>query len=141
MSRGVTYLLQAAGKYFRTKKSGRVIVLSHVSALAPLRGLSLLGTTLSAVSALVKMLALELAPNVTVNSVALGPLLEGLELSESSAQRLRGDTPLEHDTLSAAAEVCLFLSSEAGRHLTGQTLPVEGGFLLTRGSGISPYAD
>jgi len=114
-------------------------VLSHVAALAPLRGLSLLGTTLSAVSALVKMLALELAPYTTVNAVALGPLAQGLELSDAAVDKLKEDTPFEQDPLTTAADVCLFLASEAGRHITGQTLPVEGGFLLTRGSGVSPY--
>ncbi len=139
----VTYVMQAAADVFKaSQKEGRIIVTSHVAALTPFRGLSLLGTTLAAVKALVKMLALELAPlKTTVNSVALGPLVEGLELPDASTDKLRQDTPLQDDMFTAAAEVCLFLASEAGGHLTGQTLPVEGGFLLTRASGGSPYAD
>lgn len=98
-----------------------------------------MGTTLSAVTVLVKMLALELAPDVTVNSVAVGPLAAGLKLPDEAVARLVRDTPLG-EGFEAVAEVCLFLASEAARHLTGQTLPVEGGFLLTRGDGVSPYA-
>ena len=139
----VTYVMQAAANVFKaSQKEGRIIVTSHVGALTPFRGLSLLGTTLAAVKALVKMLALELAPiKTTVNSVALGPFMEGLELPDASTDKLKQDTPLQDDMLTAAAEVCLFLASKAGGHLTGQTLPVEGGFLLTRASGGSPYAD
>ena len=136
-----TYILQAALKSFSTSSSGgRIIVLNHVSALAPLQGLSLMGTTLSALNALVKMLALELAPHdATVNSVAVGPLAAGLELSQQANERLEQDTPLATDAFEAAADLCLFMCSDSARHLTGQVLRADGGFLLTRGSGVSPY--
>ena len=136
----VTYLLQASAKRLGALgRGGRIIVLSHVAALTPFNGLSILGTTLAAVKALIKMLAVELAPHgVTVNSVAAGPLLEGLP--QTSQQRLRDDTPLGGDANASLASLCLFLVSGGADHLTGQTLSVEGGFLLTRGPGVSPYA-
>lgn len=137
----VTYLLQASAQRLEgLGRGGRVIVLSHVAALAPFHGLSLLGTTLAAVTVLVKMLALELAPHqVTVNAVAAGPELEGL--SQASRSRLAADTPLGTDTRSSLASLCLFLASAGAQHITGQTLSVDGGFLLTRGTGLSPYAE
>ncbi len=135
----VTYLLQASAQRLNELGRGRILVLSHVAALAPFRGLSLVGTTLTAVTALIKMVALELAPcGVTVNAVAVGPLLEGLP--EASKARLAADTPLGTDTGLSLAKLCLFLASEAADYITGQTMPVDGGFLLTRGSGLSPYA-
>lgn len=137
-----TYILQAALKTFSTSSSGgRIILLNHVSALAPLQGLSLMGTTLSALNALVKMLALELAPHdATVNSVAVGPFAAGLELAQQANERLEQDTPLKTDEFEAAADLCLLLCSKGARHWTGQVLRADGGFLLTRGSGVSPYA-
>ena len=136
----VTYLLQASAERLGALgKGGRIIVLSHVAALTPFNGLSVLGTTLAAVKALIKMLAVELAPyKITVNSVAAGPLLEGLP--QTSQQRLKDDTPLGGDANASSASLCLFLASGGADHITGQTLNVEGGFLLTRGSGVSPFA-
>ena len=137
-----TFILQAALKIFAGSNSGgRIIVLSHVSALAPMNGLSLMGTTLGALNALVKMLALKLTPHrVTVNSVAVGPLAASLELPQGATERLRQDTPIQVDDFEDAAALCLLLCSDEARHLTGQQLRADGGFLLTRGSGSSPYA-
>lgn len=137
----VTYSLQAAAQQLEyLNKGGRIIVLSHVASLEPFQGLSILGTTLAAVKVLVKMLALELAPhNITVNAVAMGPGLEGL--SQTAQDRLAADTPFGAETRASLVNLCLFLASEGARHITGQTLNVDGGFLLTRGAGVSPYAE
>lgn len=137
----VTLLLQAAAKRLATlQNGGRILVSSHVAALMPFHGLSLLGTTLAAVTALVKMLALEMAPHgITVNAVAGGPGLEGLP--QTSRERLHQDIPLKGDAARSLVSLCLFLASEGASHITGQTLSVEGGFLLTRGAGVSPYVE
>jgi NAD(P)-dependent dehydrogenase (short-subunit alcohol dehydrogenase family) len=119
---------------------GHILLLSHVAALTPFHGLSRLGTTLAALKALTKMLALELAPHrITIHGVAIGPELPGL--TDTSVQRLRDDTPFATHSEQATVDFCHFLCTEAGQRLSGQTLALDGGFLLTRGSGLSPYLD
>lgn len=135
------YVLQgAAERLVELGSGGHILLLSHVAALTPFHGLSRLGTTLAALKALTKMLALELAPHrITVHGVAIGPELPGL--TDTSAKRLRDDTPFVADSEQATVDFCHFLGTEAGQRLSGQTLALDGGFLLTRGSGLSPYLD
>jgi NAD(P)-dependent dehydrogenase (short-subunit alcohol dehydrogenase family) len=137
------YILQTLINHvYSGGKVDAIINLSHVAAGTPLRGLSALGTTLSATSVLMKMAALELASyGVRVNSVMLGLQLDRLVITRENMQRLEQDTPLSQDSLEAAAATCVMLASPAGKHLTGQVLDVSGGFLLTKGEGISPFAD
>ncbi|MEM7738859.1 MAG: SDR family oxidoreductase [Deinococcota bacterium] len=137
------YILKTLINYvYSGGKVDAIINLSHVAAGTPLRGLSALGTTLSATHVLVNMTALELASyGVRANTVILGPQLDRLVIAKENMRRLEHDTPVEQDSLEAVATTCLMLASPAGKHLTGQTLDVSGGFLLTKAEGASPFAD
>ncbi len=138
----VTYLLQVSRQHLLTRGQGHLLVLSHLSALSPMRGLSLLATGHAALKVLVKMLALELAPHdVPVHGVAVGPEYEGLGLGSSALKRLREDRPAAQRAYQSAAELCELLVSHHLLSLTGQTLAADDGFLLTKRSGESPYAD
>ncbi|MEM6429544.1 MAG: SDR family oxidoreductase [Deinococcota bacterium] len=136
------YILKTLINYvYGGGKMDAVINLSHVAASTPLRGLSALGTTLSATHVLLKMAALELASyGVRANSVMLGPQLDRLVISKETMQRLEQDTPVQQDSLEAAAITCMMLTSPVGKYLTGQVLDVSGGFLLTRAKETSPFA-
>lgn len=140
----VVYALQAtARRMIEGERGGTIVLLLHLAALAPLRGLGVLGTSHAALVALVRMMAVDLAPHaVTVHALAVGPLVPGdpaLPADADARARLERDTPRPVDPAEVAA-LCRLLASEAGGALTGATLPAAGGFLLTRGEGASPYA-
>jgi NAD(P)-dependent dehydrogenase (short-subunit alcohol dehydrogenase family) len=135
------YLLRAAAeRLVALGGGGQLLLLSHLAALTPFQGLSRLGTMLGALRAFIKMMALELAPHrITVHGLALGPGLPGLPAAASA--RLRADTPFGASRPQETVALCKVLLTEAGRQLSGQTLLLDGGFLLTRGSVVSPYAN
>ena len=114
---------------------GRIINLSAVSAYVCNR--SIYGLSKAAIITLTEQLALELAPEVTVNEVAPGQILESLEdlasftpewagqvLARTPAGRLVGRDEL--------AEIIYLLCTRAFDMVTGVTIPVEGGLRLPR---------
>ncbi len=137
----VVYLMQATSSRLEAmKQGGRILLLSHVSGLMPFAGLSTLGTTQAALKALVKMVALELASSgITVNALALAAQDSRLPLSDSAQQQLHRDTPLPDEANQSTLALCKFLISPQAAHLTGLTLPVDGGLLLTATGQPSPF--
>lgn len=88
-----------------------------------------------AVITMTKSLAVEWgARNICVNSIAPGffPTKMTNGLLTHHAEKLRAETPVGRlggdEDLKGAA---ILLASEAGRHITGQTIVVDGGFTLT----------
>lgn len=140
-----TYALQAtARRMIERDTGGHVLALLHAAVLAPYRGLSVYGTTLAALQALLRMLAVELAPHgIAVNAVAPG-FAEGgpLRCSDEALAVVRADTP-RGDLVrpEEVAEACALLARIAGVSVTGTVLPVHGGQGLTRGRvGPTPFA-
>jgi 3-oxoacyl-[acyl-carrier protein] reductase len=83
---------------------------------------------------LVKSLAVECAPRITVNAVAPGWVVT--EMSESSFRdggdgRIRATIPLGRiATAEDIAGPIVFLCSDLARHITGEILNVNGGSVL-----------
>jgi 3-oxoacyl-[acyl-carrier protein] reductase len=84
---------------------------------------------------LTRSTAIELGPkNVNVNAVAPG-YIRTTRLTDSVPAEIL-DRARERSVLGRlgdpqdVASVVLFLCSEAARHITGATLPVDGGYLL-----------
>jgi len=114
---------------------GRVINLSAVSAWV--RNRSIYGLAKAAIGFLTEELALELAPEVTVNAVAPGQILESLdelgEFSETWAVKVTDGTPMGRlVTRSEVAEVVYLLCTPAFDMVTGTVIPVDGGLRLPR---------
>jgi len=132
---GAFYFTRAAASIFRRQEGGKIVNVSSVHALRSEFGLSNYAASKAGLLALTRSAALELGPsNVNVNAVAPGyirttRLTDGVpseildEARERSALRRLGD-PQD------VAGAVLFLCSEAARHMTGITLPVDGGYLL-----------
>jgi len=114
---------------------GRVINLSAVSAWV--RNRSIYGLAKAAIGVLTEELALELAPEVTVNAVAPGQILESLgdlgEFSGTWAKEVTAGTPMGRlVTRSELAEIVYLLCTPAFDMVTGTVVPVDGGLRLPR---------
>ena len=137
--RAVAPAMRAAAREFAPKMQekgwGRIINVSAVSAYV--RNRSIYGLSKQAVVTLTEQLALELAPEVTVNAVAPGQIEESVqELAEFSpewAGQVRARTPAGRLVHRAEiAEIVYLLCTHAFDMVTGVTIPVEGGLRLPR---------
>lgn len=92
---------------------------------------SVYGASKGAVDAMMKSLAMELAPNIRVNSVLPGAvktmLTEHIFEDENLINRMRETYPLGLGTTSDIYEAVRFLLSEEARWITGQQITVDGG--------------
>jgi NAD(P)-dependent dehydrogenase (short-subunit alcohol dehydrogenase family) len=114
---------------------GRIVNLSAVSAWV--RNRSIYGLAKSAIITLTEELAVEAAPEVTVNAVAPGQILESLddlgEYSAEWAERVTARTPAGRlVTRGELAEIVYLLTTPAFALVTGATIPVDGGLRLPR---------
>lgn len=114
---------------------GRIVNLSAVSAYV--RNRSIYGLAKTAIMTLTEQLALELAPEITVNAIAPGQILESLddlgEFSIEWAQKVTNRTPAGRlVTRTELAELVYLFCGPAFDMITGVTVPVDGGLRLPR---------
>jgi glucose 1-dehydrogenase len=133
--RGSFFTAQAAAQaMIEHGLPGRIILLSSVTGVQAHLNLSAYGVTKAGIRMMAKTLALELGPHqITVNAVAAGATLTERTLQddpqyEENWNRMapNGRTATVDDI---AAAVRYFASAEA-RHVTGQTLVVDGGWTI-----------
>lgn len=136
----VVALCTLAMPYIKANGGGSIILMSS---LAALRGNGRLGPyalTKAALAQLARNLAVEHGPdNVRANAIAPGfirtDLAAGLLADEGFMARRMQMTPLRRPGEAfEVAGAALFLASKAGGFVTGQTLVVDGGTLITDGS-------
>jgi NAD(P)-dependent dehydrogenase (short-subunit alcohol dehydrogenase family) len=126
----------AARAMIEAGAGGVILFTSSVSSLGAGRGFAAYGATKTALVALAKVLAVELAEHgIRVNCVSPGPAdtqrsvdLVGDEVME----RFRGDYPVvpmnRLATVEDIAEAFLYLASDAAVYVTGHNLVVDGGW-------------
>lgn len=130
---------QAAIPALLSTGGGRIVNVTSVLGVVPLRGHTLAGTTAAGVLQLTRSMAAELgAQGLRVNAVAAGVSLTseapefGPHLPLEQADVVRAHTPLARtgspEDLAAAV---LFLVSPASGAITGAVLPVDGGWLVS----------
>ena len=127
----------AVAKIMVGQKKGNIINVSSMDAFRGSASAAAYGASKAGVVSLTKTLALELSPyNIRVNSIAPGhidtPGTSQWRPSEVEEQ-LKGCIPLgrlgQPDDI---ATVALFLASDASSYMTGETILVDGGLLLSR---------
>ncbi len=127
---------QQAARIMRAQKQGRIINISSISQVIPGKQRSHYCASKGGIMMLTKGMALELAEyNITVNAVAPGAIRTDFTqdvLSDPAfTQALNEKIPLSRigkpDDISGAV---LLLASKRGSYMTGQTIYVDGGYLL-----------
>lgn len=115
------------------KKYGRIVNLSSVWSLVARAKRFPYSIVKSGINGMTRALAVELASdNVLVNAVAPGYVNTELTTQNNSAQELdeiRKSIPMRRlAEPNEIAEVVLFLASSRNSYITGQIIPVDGGF-------------
>lgn len=131
---GAFNCIRAAAPHFRSQRYGKVVSISAHQAARPGFGVANYAASKAALEGLTRAAAVELGPaNVNVNAVAPGFIrTERMAmLPKEVVERAR-----MHAVLGRVAEpddvahVVSFLCSDEARHITGQTIVVDGGLSL-----------
>lgn len=121
------------------KKGGAMVCVSSVNARFGVAGSGAYGVSKAALEQLVRLLAVEWGPKgVRVNGVAPGTtatdMIRALRDVPEYMEKVKNGTPLRRIAeADEVASVIAFMASDATRHVTGQTLVVDGGQTITRG--------
>ncbi len=126
---------QLIGPRMKSAGWGRIINISAGSAYV--RNHAIYGLAKAAVSFLTEELALELAPEVTVNAVAPGQIMESADEAEVAMpgfieSTLRQTPAGRLVTRQEVAQVVSALCSKPFSLVTGVTIPIDGGWRLCR---------
>jgi pteridine reductase len=124
--RSVFFCTQGAAPALRAA-GGRVVNMADLAGLEPWPGFAAHSTSKAGVVMLTKVLALSLAPEVTVNAIAPGAVLVPEDYSTEERDRLARSTPLRR--LGSPSDVisALLYLLEGGDFVTGEVLVVDGG--------------
>lgn len=127
-----------AHRMIATGRAGSIVNLSSIGGRQPTPGMGGYESSKAAVDSLTRWAAIELAEHgIRVNAVAPGPVATAMleaGMPEGSPQREAWESRIPLGRLahvSDVAEAAVFLAGTAGAHLTGVSLPVDGGQLLT----------
>ena len=132
---GAFHMIRAVAPYFRRQAEGRIVNVSSVHGLRSEFGLSNYSASKAGLLGLTRSAAVELGPsNVNVNAVAPGyirttRLTNGVP-AEVLDQAREGSVLGRLGDPQDVANLVLFLCSESSRHITGVTIPIDGGHLL-----------
>jgi NAD(P)-dependent dehydrogenase (short-subunit alcohol dehydrogenase family) len=130
-------LMQLVSHGMCRRGSGSIINIASIAGLRPQFEGMLYSMTKAALIMMTQSYALELGPKgVRVNAIAPGliqtVLSEYYWKDEGRLENVIGSQPIKHlGQPPEIASVALLLASEAGSYLTGQTLVVDGGRLLS----------
>jgi len=132
---GNFYLCRAAIPHMIRQKGGNILNITSIAGkMGDITASPVYGTSKGAVTTMTKSLARQLAPyGIRVNAVAPHAIETDMS-AEWSAEKRRAvidSIPLKRmGTAREAAEAALFLVSERAAFITGETLNVNGGFLM-----------
>jgi len=129
---GTFFLAQAVAKQFIARgKGGTILFTSSATGHQAHKNLAAYGMSKAALEMLAKHLVVELGPfGINVNTVAPGATLTERTVTDREYEAVWSRlTPMGRPATTAdIAAAALFLVSEEARHITGQTLIVDGGW-------------
>ena len=132
---GSFFLAQKAAIQIRKQRSvGSILLMSSVTGHQAHKNLAAYGMTKAGLEMLAKSLVIELSGlDITINTVAPGATLtERTAEDENYEAAWSRVTPLKKPaTVEDVAHAVLFLVSPEARHITGQSLVVDGGWTAT----------
>ena len=130
--KGIYHCVNAAMPHFLKKQSGAIITVSSMWGQVGASCEAAYSATKGAVIALTKALAQELGPSgIRVNCVSPGVILTDMcaSVSPETMEALKEQTPIgRNGTAEDVANAMLYLAD--AQFVTGQVLPVNGGFVL-----------
>ncbi|MDX6432938.1 MAG: 7-alpha-hydroxysteroid dehydrogenase [Streptosporangiaceae bacterium] len=129
---GIAHALTRAAVPHLLETGGSVVNISSVMGRVSGRGFLAYGTAKAALAHYTRLAALDLAPKVRINAIAVGSVatsaLDIVMTNDDLRTQMEGNTPLGRigDPDDIAATV-LYLVSRAGSYVTGKVLEVDGG--------------
>lgn len=125
------FLCRAAEPHLRAAAGSTIVNLSSASGLSPFPNRSAYATSKGALITLGKVLAMEFAPAVRVNTICPGlvdtPMTAGLPGHGALRQTLERYALRRLGRDDEVAQAALFLTSSASSFVTGTTMAVDGG--------------
>lgn len=125
----ITRLLMRKNVNQKTLKT--IVFISSIASQFGAKGFTAYCASKAALDGLMKALAVELGPEVRVNSILPGgvrtPMTEAMYADPDTADRLTRDYPLGVGLPSDISNAVQFLLSDQARWITGQQLAVDGG--------------
>ena len=138
---GTFFLVQAVARVMkRQEEGGSILLTSSVTAHQSHENLTAYAMSKAAIEMLAKNLVMELAPHgIRINAIAPGATLTERTTTDPDYAKIWSQlTPLGRPASTTdIAEAAAFLLSDAARHITGQTLVIDGGWTSVS---PSPYS-
>jgi NAD(P)-dependent dehydrogenase (short-subunit alcohol dehydrogenase family) len=132
-------MAKACHRSMAEREGGKIINIASVAGKTPLPGMGVYCVSKAGVLMLTNVLAIELAAdNIQVNAIAPGyvktkfsaAIWENPELNQTALQSIPQKRMAEPQEISGAA---LFLASSESNFMTGESIVIDGGQLLTLG--------
>ena len=129
---GSFFLAQAAAKKIKQQEAGgSILLMSSVTGHQAHKNLAAYGMTKAALEMLAKALVVELSEfNISINTIAPGATVtERTSQDQAYMDTWKRITPMGRAaTVDDIANAALFMVSPASRHITGQSLVIDGGW-------------
>jgi 3-oxoacyl-[acyl-carrier protein] reductase len=128
-------IISGLAKGMKERKYGRILNISSIWSVVSKEKRSIYSASKSGLDGLTRTLALELAPfNILVNSVAPGYVNTDMIQqynSKKELEKIKKVIPLgRFAEPNEIAELVKFLISENNSYITGQIIPIDGGYLI-----------
>lgn len=128
-------LVSLASSFAPLMSEGKILYISSFGAERAVPGYGVVGASKAAGEALVRSLAMELAPTVQVNGVrpAILPTvsLRAFSLADEFLEMAEREAPMGTGSIGNVVDCALFLCSSEADFITGQVVPVDGGMGTT----------
>jgi len=133
--KGTFNCTKAASKIMIKQRYGKIINIASIAGITGNAGQANYSASKAGIIALTKTAAKELAArNINVNAVAPGFIQTEMtaRLPEELKEKMREAIPLgKFGSPACVAAACLFLASEEASYITGQTIVVDGGMVMS----------